>query len=109
VHAKTGTLNKVTALSGCVFGPDQQTGVSFSILVTGTSDHAGARQRMDAKPTRPQDSGSEPVSARGSALRHVASAVAESQGSMLLEQLALRGSGGGLSASDDGDVRPPIR
>jgi D-alanyl-D-alanine carboxypeptidase/D-alanyl-D-alanine-endopeptidase (penicillin-binding protein 4) len=48
VHAKTGTLNKVTALSGYVFGPEQQTGVAFSILVTGTSDHAGARQRIDA-------------------------------------------------------------
>jgi D-alanyl-D-alanine carboxypeptidase/D-alanyl-D-alanine-endopeptidase (penicillin-binding protein 4) len=47
VHAKTGTLNKVTALSGYVFGPEQQTGVAFSILVTGTSDHAGARQRID--------------------------------------------------------------
>lgn len=47
VHAKTGTLNKVTALSGYVFGPDHETGVAFSILVTGTSDHAGARQRMD--------------------------------------------------------------
>jgi serine-type D-Ala-D-Ala carboxypeptidase/endopeptidase (penicillin-binding protein 4) len=47
VHAKTGTLNKVTALSGYVFGPEQQTGVSFSILVTGTSDHSGARERID--------------------------------------------------------------
>jgi serine-type D-Ala-D-Ala carboxypeptidase/endopeptidase (penicillin-binding protein 4) len=47
VHAKTGTLNKVTALSGYVFGPEQTTGVAFSILVTGTADHAGARQRMD--------------------------------------------------------------
>jgi D-alanyl-D-alanine carboxypeptidase/D-alanyl-D-alanine-endopeptidase (penicillin-binding protein 4) len=47
VHAKTGTLNKVTALSGYVFGPDHETGVAFSILVNGTSDHAGARQRMD--------------------------------------------------------------
>jgi D-alanyl-D-alanine carboxypeptidase/D-alanyl-D-alanine-endopeptidase (penicillin-binding protein 4) len=47
VHAKTGTLNKVTALSGYVFGPEQQTGVAFSILVNGTSEHAGARQRMD--------------------------------------------------------------
>ncbi len=48
VHAKTGTLHKVTALSGYVFGPQQETGVAFSMLVTGTSDHAGARQRMDA-------------------------------------------------------------
>jgi serine-type D-Ala-D-Ala carboxypeptidase/endopeptidase (penicillin-binding protein 4) len=47
VHAKTGTLNKVTALSGYVFGPDQRTGVSFSIMVTGTTDHAGARQHID--------------------------------------------------------------
>ena len=48
VHAKTGTLHKVTALSGYVFGPQQETGVAFSMLVTGTADHAGARQRMDA-------------------------------------------------------------
>lgn len=48
VHAKTGTLNKVTALSGYVFGPEQQTGVAFSILVAGTSAHAEIRQRMDA-------------------------------------------------------------
>ena len=48
VHAKTGTLNKVTALSGYVFGPDQETGVAFSILVSGTSAHAEIRQRMDA-------------------------------------------------------------
>lgn len=48
VHAKTGTLNQVTALSGYVFGPQQETAVAFSVLVTGTTDHAGARQRMDA-------------------------------------------------------------
>jgi D-alanyl-D-alanine carboxypeptidase/D-alanyl-D-alanine-endopeptidase (penicillin-binding protein 4) len=48
VHAKTGTLNKVTALSGYVFGPEQETGVAFSIMVTGTSAHAEVRQRMDA-------------------------------------------------------------
>jgi D-alanyl-D-alanine carboxypeptidase/D-alanyl-D-alanine-endopeptidase (penicillin-binding protein 4) len=48
VHAKTGTLNKVTALSGYVFGPEQETGVAFSILVSGTSAHAEIRQRMDA-------------------------------------------------------------
>lgn len=48
VHAKTGTLNKVTALSGYVFGPEQDSGVAFSILVTGTSAHAEVRQRMDA-------------------------------------------------------------
>jgi D-alanyl-D-alanine carboxypeptidase/D-alanyl-D-alanine-endopeptidase (penicillin-binding protein 4) len=48
VRAKTGTLNKVTALSGYVFGPQQETGIAFSVLVTGTSDHAGARQRIDA-------------------------------------------------------------
>lgn len=48
VHAKTGTLNKVTALSGYVFGPEQETGVAFSILVAGTSAHAEVRQRMDA-------------------------------------------------------------
>ena len=49
VHAKTGTLNKVVALSGYVFGPDQQTGVSFSIMVTGISgQHGEARKRIDA-------------------------------------------------------------
>jgi D-alanyl-D-alanine carboxypeptidase/D-alanyl-D-alanine-endopeptidase (penicillin-binding protein 4) len=49
VHAKTGTLNKVVALSGYVFGPEQQTGVSFSILVSGISgEHGEARKRIDA-------------------------------------------------------------
>jgi D-alanyl-D-alanine carboxypeptidase/D-alanyl-D-alanine-endopeptidase (penicillin-binding protein 4) len=48
VHAKTGTLNKVTALSGYVFGPEQETGVAFSILVSGSSAHAEIRERMDA-------------------------------------------------------------
>jgi serine-type D-Ala-D-Ala carboxypeptidase/endopeptidase (penicillin-binding protein 4) len=48
VHAKTGTLNKVTALSGYVFGPEQETGVAFSILVGGISAHSEIRQRMDA-------------------------------------------------------------
>ena len=48
VHAKTGTLNKVTALSGYVFGPEQETGVAFSILVSGISAHSEIRQRMDA-------------------------------------------------------------
>ena len=48
VHAKTGTLNKVTALSGYVFGPEQETAVAFSILVSGTAAHAEVRQRMDA-------------------------------------------------------------
>ena len=49
VHAKTGTLNKVVALSGYVFGPEQQTGVSFSILVSGISgQHGEARKRIDA-------------------------------------------------------------
>ncbi len=48
VHAKTGTLNKVTALSGYVFGPEQETGVAFSILVSGSSAHSEIRQRMDA-------------------------------------------------------------
>jgi len=47
IRAKTGTLNKVTALSGYVLGPDQETSVAFSILVNGTADHAGARQHMD--------------------------------------------------------------
>jgi D-alanyl-D-alanine carboxypeptidase/D-alanyl-D-alanine-endopeptidase (penicillin-binding protein 4) len=49
VHAKTGTLNKVVALSGYVFGPEHQTGVSFSIMVTGIAGaHAEARKRIDA-------------------------------------------------------------
>ena len=48
MHAKTGTLNKVTALSGYVFGPEQETGVAFSILVSGSSAHAEIRERMDA-------------------------------------------------------------
>jgi D-alanyl-D-alanine carboxypeptidase len=49
IHAKTGTLNKVVALSGFVFGPDQQTGVSFSVIVSGISGaHGDARKRIDA-------------------------------------------------------------
>jgi D-alanyl-D-alanine carboxypeptidase len=49
VHAKTGTLNKVVALSGYVFGPEQQTGVSFSIMVSGIAgEHGEARKRIDA-------------------------------------------------------------
>ncbi len=49
VHAKTGTLNRVVALSGYVFGPDQATGVAFSIMVTGISgQHGEARKRIDA-------------------------------------------------------------
>jgi serine-type D-Ala-D-Ala carboxypeptidase/endopeptidase (penicillin-binding protein 4) len=49
VHAKTGTLNKVVALSGYVFGPEQHTGVSFSIMVTGIAgQHGEARKRIDA-------------------------------------------------------------
>jgi D-alanyl-D-alanine carboxypeptidase/D-alanyl-D-alanine-endopeptidase (penicillin-binding protein 4) len=49
VHAKTGTLREVVALSGYVFGPEQRTGVSFSVLVTGISgQHAEARKRIDA-------------------------------------------------------------
>jgi len=49
VHAKTGTLREVVALSGYVFGPDQRTGVSFSILVTGIAgQHPEARKRIDA-------------------------------------------------------------
>lgn len=48
VHAKTGTLNQVTALSGYAFGPARETGVAFSVLVSGTSAHAEIRQHMDA-------------------------------------------------------------
>ncbi len=49
VHAKTGTLREVVALSGYVFGPDQRTGVSFSFLVSGISgQHGEARKRIDA-------------------------------------------------------------
>lgn len=49
VYAKTGTLRKVVSLSGYVFGPDQQTGVAFSILLSGISgQHAEARKRIDA-------------------------------------------------------------
>lgn len=49
VLAKTGTLNQVVSLSGYVFGPEQQTGVSFSILVTGVAgQHGEARKHIDA-------------------------------------------------------------
>jgi serine-type D-Ala-D-Ala carboxypeptidase/endopeptidase (penicillin-binding protein 4) len=69
VRAKTGTLAKVTALSGYVFGPEQETGVAFSILVTGTSDHAGAREHIDALVLEVSDSLWAPKSA-GVALAH---------------------------------------
>jgi len=49
VHAKTGTLSRVVALSGYVFGPRQETGIAFSILVTGIAgQHGEARKRIDA-------------------------------------------------------------
>jgi D-alanyl-D-alanine carboxypeptidase/D-alanyl-D-alanine-endopeptidase (penicillin-binding protein 4) len=47
VRAKTGTLAKASALSGYVLGENGRA-LAFSVLVEGTSDHAGARQRIDA-------------------------------------------------------------
>ena len=46
IHAKTGTLARAIALSGYAESPARGW-LAFSILVTGTSDHSGARQRMD--------------------------------------------------------------
>jgi D-alanyl-D-alanine carboxypeptidase/D-alanyl-D-alanine-endopeptidase (penicillin-binding protein 4) len=47
VRAKTGTLAKANALSGYVLGENGRA-LAFSVLAEGTSDHAGARQKIDA-------------------------------------------------------------
>jgi len=49
VRAKTGTLSRVLALSGYVFGPPGRSGRAFSLLVSAPpAQHQQAKQRMDA-------------------------------------------------------------
>ena len=48
IHAKTGTLDSVIALSGYVFRPDGSSPVAFSLIVSGmVGKHAEVRQRID--------------------------------------------------------------
>lgn len=47
IRAKTGTLAKVTALSGLVLGPGRTRPVAFSIVVADVTDHDGARREID--------------------------------------------------------------
>ncbi len=48
IRAKTGTLDRVIALSGFAFRPDGSSPVAFSLLVSGIAGkHAEVRQRVD--------------------------------------------------------------
>jgi serine-type D-Ala-D-Ala carboxypeptidase/endopeptidase (penicillin-binding protein 4) len=47
IHAKTGTLDRVIALSGYVFRPDGSYPVAFSLIVSGIGNHAEVRKRVD--------------------------------------------------------------
>jgi serine-type D-Ala-D-Ala carboxypeptidase/endopeptidase (penicillin-binding protein 4) len=48
IHAKTGTLDNVIALSGYAFRPDGSSPVAFSLIVSGiTGKHAEVRKRVD--------------------------------------------------------------
>ena len=47
IHAKTGTLDRVIALSGYVFRPDGSYPVAFSLIVSGITNHAEVRKRVD--------------------------------------------------------------
>ena len=47
IHAKTGTLDRVIALSGYAFRPDGSSPVAFSLIVSGITSHAEARKRID--------------------------------------------------------------
>jgi D-alanyl-D-alanine carboxypeptidase/D-alanyl-D-alanine-endopeptidase (penicillin-binding protein 4) len=47
IHAKTGTLERVIALSGYAFRPDGSYPVAFSLIATGISNHAEVRKRID--------------------------------------------------------------
>ncbi len=48
IHAKTGTLDSVIALSGYAFRPDGSSPVAFSLIVSGISGkHAEVRKRVD--------------------------------------------------------------
>lgn len=48
IHAKTGTLDNVVALSGYAFRPDGSSPVAFSLIVSGiTGKHTEIRKRVD--------------------------------------------------------------
>jgi len=48
IHAKTGTLDSVIALSGYTFRPDGSSPVAFSLIVSGiTGKHGEVRKRVD--------------------------------------------------------------
>ena len=48
IHAKTGTLDHVIALSGYAFRPDGSSPVAFALIVSGiTGKHAEVRKRVD--------------------------------------------------------------
>ena len=48
IHAKTGTLDNVIALSGYAFRPDGSSPVAFALIVSGiTGKHAEVRKRVD--------------------------------------------------------------
>ena len=47
IHAKTGTLDRAIALSGYAFRPDGSSPVAFSLIVSGITNHAEARKRID--------------------------------------------------------------
>ena len=47
IHAKTGTLERVIALSGYAFRPDGSYPVAFSLIATGITNHAEVRKRID--------------------------------------------------------------
>ena len=48
IHAKTGTLDNVIALSGYAFRPDGSSPVAFALIVSGiTGKHAEIRKRVD--------------------------------------------------------------
>jgi D-alanyl-D-alanine carboxypeptidase/D-alanyl-D-alanine-endopeptidase (penicillin-binding protein 4) len=47
IHAKTGTLDRVIALSGYVFRPDGSYPIAFSLIVSGITNHAEVRKRVD--------------------------------------------------------------
>jgi D-alanyl-D-alanine carboxypeptidase/D-alanyl-D-alanine-endopeptidase (penicillin-binding protein 4) len=48
IHAKTGTLDRVIALSGYAFRPDGSSPVAFSLIVSGIAGkHAEIRKRVD--------------------------------------------------------------
>jgi serine-type D-Ala-D-Ala carboxypeptidase/endopeptidase (penicillin-binding protein 4) len=47
IHAKTGTLDRVIALSGYAFRPDGTYPVAFSMIVSGIANHAEVRKRVD--------------------------------------------------------------